>query len=130
MRQKKSYELGLKLGDFTIRKRLRGKAKLRMIKKVILKYALGSAKKEKIKDIEAIIPTQPAIMLTDMDAFKLYALVDKLRFKTFAKDGDVAGEDIWAFAGPTSLLAGPAISELQQAGVPASIESGKITVRK
>jgi len=113
-----------------IRKRLRGKAELKMIKKVILKFAIDGVKKKKIKDIEAVIPTQPAIVLTDMGAFKLYAVVNKLRFKTFAKDGDVAEEDIWVSAGPTSLMAGPAISELQQAGVPASIESGKITVRK
>jgi len=113
-----------------IRKELRDKAKLKIVKKIILKFAIDSAQKEKIKDIEALMPDQPAVVLTNVDAFKLYALSDKLRFKTFAKEGDIAEEDIWVSAGPTSLMAGPAISELQQAGVPASIESGKITVRK
>lgn len=113
-----------------VRKSLRGKGKLIVIKKVILKFAIDSVKKEKIKDIETVMPAQPAIILTDMDAFKLYVFVDKLRFKTFAKDGDVADEDIWVSAGPTSLMAGPVISELQQAGVAASIESGKIRIRK
>jgi len=113
-----------------IRKSLRGKAKIKMVKNIILKFAINGAKKEKIKDIEAFMPKQPAIILTDLDAFRLYAFVNKLRFKTFAKEGDVAKEDIWVSAGPTSLMAGPAISELQQAGVPASIESGKIVVRK
>lgn len=113
-----------------VRKSLRGKGKLIVIKKVILKFAIDSVKKEKIKDIETVMPAQPAIILTDMDAFKLYTFVDKLRFKTFAKDGDVADEDIWVSAGPTSLMAGPVISELQQAGVAASIEGGKIKIRK
>jgi len=113
-----------------IRKVLRGKAELKIVKKVILKFVIGGSQKEKIKDIGQLMPDQPAVVLTDMGAFKLYALTDKLRFKTFAKEGDVAGEDIWVSAGPTSLMAGPAISELQQAGVPASIESGKITIRK
>lgn len=113
-----------------IRKSLRDKAKLIMTKKVVLKFAIAAAKKEGLKEIENLIPKQPAIVLTDMDAFKLYAFVEKLRFKTFSKEGDIANEDIWVFAGPTGLMAGPAISELQQAGVPASIESGKIAVRK
>ena len=113
-----------------IRKGLRGKAKIKMVKNIILKFAIDGAKKEKIKDMETFMPKQPAVIFTDLDAFKLYAVVNKLRFKTFAKEGDVAKEDIWVSAGPTSLMAGPAISELQQAGVPASIESGKIVVRK
>ena len=113
-----------------IRKCLRGKTKIKMVKNIILKFAIDGAKKENIKDIEAFMPKQPAVIFSDLDAFKLYANVNKLRFKTFAKEGDVAKEDIWVSAGPTSLMAGPAISELQQAGVPASIESGKIVVRK
>lgn len=113
-----------------VRKSLRGKGKLIVIKKVILKFAIDSVKKEKIKDIETVMPAQPAIILTDMNAFKLYAFVNKLRFKTFAKDGDVTDEDVWVSAGPTSLMAGPVISELKQAGVAASIESGKIKIRK
>ena len=113
-----------------VRKSLRGKGKLIVTKKIILKFAIDSVKKEKIKDIETVMPAKPAIIFTDMDAFKLYAFVDKLRFKTFAKDGDIASEDIWVSAGPTSLMAGPVISELQQAGLAASIESGKIRIRK
>lgn len=113
-----------------IRKTLRGKAKIEVVKKVVLKFAVDGVKRENIKELEQLMPKQPTIILSDMGAFKLYALLDKLRFKTFAKSGDVANEDIWVYAGPTSLMAGPAISELQQAGVPASIESGKIAVRK
>jgi large subunit ribosomal protein L10 len=113
-----------------IRKKLRGKAKIKMMKKSILMFAIGGVKKEGVKELEAHTPTQPAIALTEMAAFKFYAFADRLRFKTFAKEGDVATEDIWVSAGPTDLMAGPAISELQQAGVPASIESGRIKIRK
>lgn len=113
-----------------IRKVLRGKAEIEMIKKTILKFALEGAKKENIKEMEPHIPKQPAIILTDIGAFKFYNIVGNLRFKTFAKEGDIPDEDIWVSAGPTHLMAGPVISELQQAGVPASIESGRITIRK
>jgi large subunit ribosomal protein L10 len=113
-----------------IRKSLRGKAKLKVVKKIVLKYAIEGVKNEKIKELEDLLPTQPGLIFSDLEAFKLFSIIDNLRFKTFAKEGDTAEEDIWAYAGPTSLMAGPAISEFQQAGVPASIEGGKIKVRK
>ena len=113
-----------------IRKGLRGVAKIKMTKKSILKFALDGVKNEDLKKIESHMPTQPAVAFTEMGAFKFYNMVDGLRFKTFAKEGDVATEDVWVSAGPTNLPAGPAISELQQAGVPASIESGMIKIRK
>jgi large subunit ribosomal protein L10 len=113
-----------------IRKGLRGVARIKMVKKSILKFAIDGVEKEGVKGLEAHIPTQPAIAFTDMEAFKLYSFADGLRFKTYAKEGDVATEDVWVSAGPTNLMAGPAISELQQAGVPASIESGMIKIRK
>ncbi len=113
-----------------IRKMLRGEANIKIVKKIILRFAIEGAKKDNIKSLENVLPTQPGLILTDMDAFKIFSKIMGMKFKTFAKEGDVAKEDIWAYAGPTSLMAGPAISEFQQAGVPASIESGKITIRK
>lgn len=113
-----------------IRKGLRGVARIKMVKKSTLKFAIDYVEKEGVKELETHIPTQPAIAFTDMEAFKLYKFVDGLRFKTYAKEGDIATEDVWVSAGPTNLVAGPVISELQQAGVPASIESGMIKIRK
>ena len=113
-----------------IRKALRGRAEIKMIKKSTLSFAIDNTDKEGVKELESYIPTQPAIVLTSTEAFKFYNFVDSIRLKTFAKEGDVADEDIWVSAGPTPLMAGPAISEFQQAGIPASIESGRITIRK
>jgi len=113
-----------------IRKCLRGKAKIKMIKKVILKFAIDGMDKKNIKELESNIPTQPAVVFTDIEAFKFYNLVNGLRFKTFAKEGDVPNEDIWVSAGPTNLMAGPVISELQNIGVKASIEGGRIMIKK
>jgi len=113
-----------------IRKELREKAVIRMIQKSVLIHALDGVKDEKIKQIKDRMPKQPTLILSDLAPFKLYALVKGLKFKTFAKAGDVSKEDIWIFAGPTNLLAGPAISEFQQAGIPAGIEAGKIAIKK
>ncbi len=113
-----------------IRKNLRGVAVIKMTKKSILKYALEKVDDDRVKMIEEHLPKQPAFMLTDMEPFKLYALTKNMKFRTFAKEGDESGEDIWVYAGPTSLMAGPVISEFQQAGVTAGIESGKISIKK
>jgi large subunit ribosomal protein L10 len=53
-----------------------------------------------------------------------------LKSQTFSKDGDVALNDIKISAGPTSLLPGPAITELTKAGIPAGVEEGKIAIKK
>lgn len=113
-----------------IRNGLRGRATIRMVKKSILTHAIESMKDEKIKTIENYLPTQPALVLTDMEPFRFYVAAKSMKFKTFAKPGDIANDDIWVSAGPTPLMAGPAISDFQAVGLPASIEAGKIAVRK
>lgn len=113
-----------------IRNGLRGKAVIKMVKKSILTHAIESMKDENIKRIETYLPTQPAIVLTSMEPFRFYVAAKSMKFKTFAKAGDVSNEDIWVSAGPTPLMAGPAISEFQAVGLPANIEAGKIAIRK
>lgn len=113
-----------------IKKKIRGKGMITMTKKTILKFAIAGSSKPNIKELEPLIPQQPAIILADSDPFKFYSMVDKLKSSTFAKAGDVAASEIKVTAGPTSLLPGPAISELSKAGIPAGVEEGKIAVKK
>lgn len=113
-----------------IRNGLRGRATIKMVKKSILTHAIESMKDSKIKTIENYLPMQPALVLTTMEPFKFYVAAKSMKFKTFAKPGDIANDDIWVNAGPTPLMAGPAISDFQAVGLPASIEAGKIAVRK
>jgi len=113
-----------------IRNGLRGKAVIKMVKKSILTHAIESMSDEKIKQIETYLPKQPALVLTSMEPFRFYVAAKSMKFKTFAKAGDIANEEIWVNAGPTPLMAGPAISDFQAVGLPANIEAGKIAVRK
>jgi large subunit ribosomal protein L10 len=113
-----------------IRKRVRNEAVIKTIKKSILDYAVKQSSKEKIQELEKIMPKQPAIVFTKQGAFKFYSIIDSLKFPTFAKENDIAPNDVMVSAGPTSLLAGPAISELTKAGIPAGVEEGKIAVKK
>jgi len=115
-----------------IRNGLRGRATILMVKKSILTHAIDamSGQNADIRQIEAHLPKQPAIVLTSMEPFRFYVAAKGMKFKTFAKAGDVSVEDIWVSAGPTPLMAGPAISEFQAVGLPANIEAGKIAIRK
>ena len=47
-----------------------------------------------------------------------------------AKAGEIAPEDIIVEKGPTSFKPGPIVGELQQAGIPAAIEAGKVRIRE
>lgn len=116
-----------------IKKELRGKAVIKMIKKTILKFAVEKLVKEgktEFKKLEEIAPVQPAIILTEMEPFKLYAIVARMKFPAYAKEGDVVEDEIEVSAGPTSLMPGPVISELQSVGIRASIQQGKIAIMK
>jgi large subunit ribosomal protein L10 len=65
-----------------------------------------------------------------MEPFRFYLMISKLKLSGFAKEGDIAPENIIIPAGPTSLLPGPVISELNKAGIPVGIEEGRISVKK
>jgi len=113
-----------------IRKRVRGDTVVKVTEKIIIDFAIKQSKKENIQELEKIIPKQPAMLFTRQGAFRFYSVIDSLKSKTFAKENDIAPDDIAVSAGPTSLLAGPAISELTKAGIPAGVEEGKIAVKK
>jgi len=113
-----------------IKKKMKGDAIIKMSKKSLLRLAIKMANKKNIAELEKLIPQQPAIIFTKIEPFKFYFMINKLKSSTFAKEGDVAPNDIKVSAGPTNLLPGPAISELTKAGIPAGVEEGKIAIKK
>ncbi len=115
---------------FSIKEKLKGKAKVKVAKKSLILLALKDAKKNGIERLEAFMKEQPALLFSDQNPFDLAAILTASKSKAAAKPGDIAPADILIPAGPTSLPAGPAIGELQKAGIPASVEGGKIAVKK
>jgi large subunit ribosomal protein L10 len=113
-----------------IRKKIRGKALIKMSKKSLIKLAIENSSKENIKELEKTIPQQPAIVFTEIEPFKFYLTLDKMKSPAAARENDIAPKDILIPAGPTNLLPGPAISELTKAGIPVGVEGGKIAVKK
>jgi len=114
-----------------IRKSLRENVLIEMYKKRLIKLALKDMRSKKdIEKIDEFTAKEPALIFTDMNAFKLFKMLKKNKSLRYAKENDVAPDDIIIHAGPTSLMAGPAIGELQRVKIPSMVKEGKIHVRE
>jgi large subunit ribosomal protein L10 len=110
-----------------IKKALKEKARIVVIKKSSLNLAL---KGSKVEVLQNLMPEQPALLLSNQDAFELYKEISKVKMPRFARGGDIAQKEIIVPAGPTALTPGPVISELSRVGIPAGVESGRISIKK
>lgn len=113
-----------------IKKKLRGKAEVRVAKKNLILKALDTIEKGAIKHMKEQITADIALFFSDMDAFELSGLLADYRSPQKAKAGDIAPEDIRIEPGPTDLIPGPAISELSSVGLKISVEEGKLAIKQ
>jgi large subunit ribosomal protein L10 len=113
-----------------IHRHVRDNAEFVKVKKSTLLRTIESSTKPNMKEFEKLIPTQPAIIFTEMDPFKFFMTATRQKSVTYAKEGDVADEEILVSAGPTGLMPGPVISEFAKAKIPAGVEDGKIAIKK
>lgn len=116
----------------TMRKNLRGKISLMVAKNNLIAMALEEMDTEKkgVVNLTELIDGQCAIVGSTDNPFKLYKIMQATMTSTPAKGGEIAPEDIWVKAGETSFKPGPIVGELQQAGIPGAIESGKVVIKK
>lgn len=115
-----------------MRKTLVGKATIRLSKINLMKLALEDCDDEKanITGLSDYMEGQPALVCTDMNPFSLYKILEDSKTSAPAKAGSIASVDIVVPAGDTGFPPGPFLGELQQIGVPAKIDKGKIVVSK
>ena len=115
-----------------MRRNLKDKAVIRMSKKNLIDLALEdcNASKNNIVDLSGHMDGQVAIIATEMNPFKLYKILEDSKTSAPAKPGTIAPEDIVVPAGDTGFEPGPFLGELQQVGIPAKIDKGKIVVQK
>ncbi|MBZ9570769.1 50S ribosomal protein L10 [Methanobrevibacter sp. TMH8] len=115
-----------------MRQSLQGKAIIRMSKKNLMDLAFEDCnkKKENIVDLSNHMDGQPAIVFTDMNPFKLFKILENSKTAAPAKEGNVPDSDIIVPQGDTGFEPGPLLGELQQVGIPAKIDKGKIVVSK
>jgi large subunit ribosomal protein L10 len=112
-----------------IRKKLRGKAEMKIAKKNLIDFALEHAKNPALKDLENYVKEDSALLFSDEDAFELSAFLSENKSKAKAKAGQIATDDIIVEAGATDLPPGPDISVLSGVGLKVKIEGGKIAIQ-
>lgn len=121
---------GLKSRQFNaIKKKLRGQAELIVARKNLLKLAIEKTKPE-LKALEEQMTGAEILILSNLDAFKLFKLLKQNKTKTAAKAGQIAPSDIVVQAGETNLAPGPVLTELKQAKIDAKIQGPKIVITK
>jgi large subunit ribosomal protein L10 len=111
-----------------IRRDLHDTTVLKMTRNTLIEHAfqeLGGP----IGDMVVHISGQSALIFTNTNPFRLYKMLEKTKTKMAAKAGEVAPEDIVIPKGPTNFKPGPIVGELQQVGIPAAIEAGKVKIR-
>jgi len=115
----------------SIRKSMRKDVLIKMCKKNVLLLGLKNVVgKKNIHKLGELDVKEPALILSNIDAFKLFKTLKKSKSPGYAKTNDIATHDIIVLAGPTSILAGPAIGEFQRNKIPAMVKEGKIHVRE
>ncbi len=117
-----------------IRDKIRDKVKLRMSRNTLIERAIKEAAQElnnpKLAELADYIERGAAILVTDMNPFKLYKMLEENKSPAPVKAGQIAPCDIKVEKGPTGIPPGPFLSELKRAGIPAAIEKGKIAIKE
>jgi large subunit ribosomal protein L10 len=116
-----------------LKSKLKDKLQVTVTKKSILKLALENTKAGKagIEQLEEQLKKcMPALLITTEDAFKVARILDKNKSNMAAKPGQITPKDVIIPEGPTAFPPGPIIGELGQAGIIASVEDGKVTVKQ
>jgi large subunit ribosomal protein L10 len=115
---------------YEMRKKLKGYAKIRVLKKRVIKIVLAESRLNGIGQLSEKMRGEPGLLFTNENPFKLAVMLNESKSTAAAKPGEIAPHDIEIKAGPTSLPVGPAIGELQRLKIPAGVEGDKIVVRK
>jgi large subunit ribosomal protein L10 len=112
-----------------IRKKLQGKAIVKVSKTKVIKMALEGANL-KSTELIPIVSGSVAIIFTNMDSFELYGLLKRNKGRVSAKAGSIAPLDIVVPAIDTGLPPGPALSDLKAAGLEVRVQGSTIAIIK
>jgi len=111
-----------------IKKKLRARAKVQVIKKSLMNFALKKTGNEDLKELVPYVEDSTAMLFSDDDAFVISGILANEKSPAKARAGMIAPFDIEVKAGPTELLPGPDISALSAVGLAPKVENGKIAV--
>jgi large subunit ribosomal protein L10 len=111
-----------------MRKQLREQVKIIGIKNTLLRMAMEKAGLEDTKKFMSSIKGQNIYIFSNGNPFELAMTLHRNKVRVFAKEGDIALEDLVISSGNTGLSPGPIISKFGGLGIRTRIESGNIWV--
>lgn len=112
-----------------IRAELRGLAELKMVRNNIAHRAIEKCSDD-VKPLVDHIEGQTAFVFTEMNSFKLCKMLGEGKRPMAIRAGGTTPKDIVIEKGNTSFSPGPVVGQLQSAGIPASIKSGKVVINE
>ncbi len=110
-----------------LRKKLQGKAVVKVSKTRIVKKALVDSKVD-LGGLDEHVTGNIAVIFSEMNPFELYAVLKKNSVSMPAKEGSIAQDDIIIPAGDTGLPPGPALSDLKAAGLKTIMQGPTISI--
>jgi len=110
-----------------LRKKLQGKAVIKVTKTRILKKALENSKHD-VSSLDEYLVGSIAVIFSEINPFELYSLLKKNSVSMSAKAGLIAPNDILVPAGDTGLPPGPALSDLKAAGLKTIMQGPTISI--
>ncbi|MEM3712010.1 MAG: 50S ribosomal protein L10 [Thermoproteota archaeon] len=114
------------------RRRLRGRAVLKHVKTTLLQKAAEKTVSQRLRDFIRKHGSSGSLMivLSNEEPYELQQELRKYYVRLPLSAGDIVDREIVVPAGNTGLPAGPAISSLNEVGLPTRIETGSIWITK
>ena len=114
-----------------MRRSFMGTAKLTIYRNNLIQRALGEGEGDSdINSMNTHVGDQTALIFTDLNPFTLFKLIASSKTQAPIKAGVSAPYDIVVEGGPTSFAPGPIVGDLQNAGIPAKIDKGKVVIKE
>ncbi len=110
--------------------KLRKEMHIRMAKKNLIKEAIKESKRKDIQKLNDHLDGMPALLLTDVNPFKIYKILKDNKSAAAIKAGQATPKDITIPAGPTPFAPGPIIGEFGMLKIKAGIEGGKVAIKE
>ncbi|MCH2267816.1 50S ribosomal protein L10 [Candidatus Thalassarchaeum betae] len=115
-----------------MRSSLRDQMTMTVAKKTLIKLAWEQAGRSEV-ELEQLFEgaAQPCVVHSEsLNAFELFAELEKTRQGRVAKEGELAPVDIVVEKGPTEFGPGPIVGEFNAVGIPAKIDRGKVAIQR
>ncbi|MHC1600924.1 MAG: 50S ribosomal protein L10 [Candidatus Nezhaarchaeales archaeon] len=116
-----------------LRSKLRDIIQIKVAKNSLIRKAIEELKEKKgvdLSPLKGFLEGQTAVIVSNLNPFEVYNILEKNKVSAKAKPGDVAIKDIVLPAGNTGLTPGPVLSLFKKFKVPIKIEEGSIHVTK